>query len=102
MVVEGVEEGAVHAFEGMCLAGIPGNLVRDWNDGRAKRPHSVELGLRRSLDRHDRAWNAKRASRISDGLTGVAGADGPDAARPFLVAEACHRVGRAANFISVG
>ena len=42
------------AFGPMGFRGLPGFLVRYGHDLGSERTHSVELGLRRSLDRDDR------------------------------------------------
>ena len=88
VIVERVDEGAVEPFERMRFGGDPGLLVGHRHDRRAERAHSVELGLRRGLDRDDGARNPELPRRISDALPRIARAD-----RPHALARAPHRTG---------
>src|SRR5437899_1497302 len=51
VIVERVDEGAVEPGELMRLDRLPGVIVGNRDDGGAERPHPLELGLRRGLDR---------------------------------------------------
>ena len=102
VIVERVDEGALEPFEFVRLCGDPGAVVGHRHGGRAERAHTVELGLRRGLDRDHGAGNAELPSRISDALAGVAGADRPDTFCALLVREPGDGVARAANLVGVG
>src|SRR6185369_16651533 len=101
VIVERVDECRVDAGEFVTLRCDPGAVVGDGHNGRAKRAHAVELGLRRGFDRDDRARDAILPSGVGDALTRVAGADRPHAARARLVRQCSDGIGTAADLVGV-
>ena len=85
VVVERMDERPGDAGIGAVLERLPGHRVRDEYELRPQRPHAVELRRGRRLDRDDGAGHARGARGVGDSLTGIPGADRPDAAPPVGV-----------------
>src|SRR5258708_14030207 len=87
VIVERVDEGAVEPGISMRLGRLPRLLIGNRDDGRAERPHPLELVLRRGLDRYDRARNSKLPRCVRNTLSRITGADGPDTTRTLGIGQ---------------
>ena len=101
VIVEGMDEGALDAGIGALLQRLPGGLKGNQHQLRAECLHALDLGGGRGLDDDDGAGDAGLARGIGDALSGIAGADGPDAALPLRIAQHRDGVGGAAELEGV-
>ncbi len=79
---------------------LPCDLIWHEHELCPQRAHAVELRGGRRLDGDDGARHARGARGVRDTLTGIAGADRPDAAPALGVGQQRDRVGGAAQFVS--
>ncbi len=101
LIVEWMDERSLDAGIRAVIERLPGDRIRHEHELRAQRAHALELRGGRRLDRDDRARHARSPRRVCDTLTGIAGADRPDAAPPLDIGQECNSVGSASQFVGV-
>src|SRR5207248_7091945 len=79
----------------------PSAVVRDRDSFGAERAHALKFRFWSRLDHHHGARHACLSRSISDPLSGVSRANGPDATLVLGLGEHRHSIGRPAQFVSI-
>src|SRR6185437_5093421 len=101
MIVEWMHEGSFDTGKRALAQRPPGRLQRRLYDGCAQRFHALDLGGRRGVECHDRALHSGLPRGISDALTRVSRADGPNSPLTRRFRQHRHRVRRAAKLVGI-